>query len=130
MGFMLPSLLGLLLAFRAGGSSSGDFSASIRALEESLEKTPDRLDLWVSLGLFYFQSGDPEKAEEAFQKVLSLDPEHLTAWYQLALIYEKRQDWNRARSAWERVLRNAQNERLRQVSRKHLAHIRSLLQED
>lgn len=50
--------------------------AQIPATKAALEREPNNVEIWISLGNEYFDSHQPQLAVDAYAKAMTLDPKH------------------------------------------------------
>lgn len=64
-------------------------AAAIEEAQILLQKQPQNMNLWVSLGNAYFDTEQPEKAIEAYGKALGLKPDQPNVLCDQAIMYRK-----------------------------------------
>lgn len=59
-----------------------------KLLEQAIELSPKRQQLYYQLATVYMQMGDMQKAEELYKTTIEFDPVISEGWWRLALLYE------------------------------------------
>ncbi|MDO5720471.1 MAG: tetratricopeptide repeat protein [Actinomycetaceae bacterium] len=96
--------------------------ARILDLEKLKSEQPDNLDIFLELGLLYFNYGDLDNAQANWEHVTESDPDNIQAWYNLGFLYlslEPAQTDN-AEHAWDRVVEIDPESPLAQTVRNHM----------
>jgi cytochrome c-type biogenesis protein CcmH/NrfG len=93
-------------------------------IEKAIEADPDNSELWVHLGLVHRKLDRVEDARNALERASNLNPKNANAYFMLGLIYEKKKDTAKALAAWEACLKNAKEDRMREIAGKHIKHLK------
>lgn len=128
---MLPAALAFIalavsLLWRDARSQSQADPEVLRAkavLEAAIQKDPENSELWLHLGFVFKKLGDVDAAQAAFENSVRLNPKNAGAHYMLGLIYEKKKRTEQAIAAWKACLEHAKDDNMREIARKHLAHL-------
>jgi tetratricopeptide (TPR) repeat protein len=67
-------------------SRQGKIEAAIELLQETANRHPSSVQLWLGLGSLWFQKGDTAQAEQAFRKAVEADPRTAEGWFRLGCI--------------------------------------------
>lgn len=92
-------------------------------LEEAIKKDPENSELWLHLGFVFKKLGDVDGSQKAFEKSVALNPKNTSAHYMLGLIYEKKKMVEQAIAAWKACLELTKEDTMREIAKKHLAHL-------
>ena len=132
-GVMVGAVAALVLwgPFTLGGAQDNAQNATYEeelkrakaAIEEALKKDPNNSELWVHLGYAERNMQQIDQAQAAFEKAISLNPKNVTAHFMLGLIYEKKKLYSNARTSWRVCLENSQDQRIKEMARKHLTQL-------
>lgn len=83
---------------------SGFFDKAVERYNTYLAANPNETDVWVDLGVCYFELEDYGKATDAMQKALDLDPEHLIAHFNMGIVKFSEGDVETAKDWWLEVV--------------------------
>lgn len=76
----------------------------IAAIQDAEAKIPNRLELSMTTGVYYYNKQDYKTAAKYFEKIVAIDQYNPLAWYRLALCKFYRLDFESAQQAFDRVL--------------------------
>ncbi|HEY9687809.1 MAG TPA: tetratricopeptide repeat protein [Coleofasciculaceae cyanobacterium] len=65
------------------------YEKAINLYQEVLARSPQRSDVWTTLGFAYELQQEPRKAKAAYEKAIALDPGYKEAYRNLATMYDK-----------------------------------------
>ncbi|GJQ64772.1 MAG: hypothetical protein SCALA702_38250 [Melioribacteraceae bacterium] len=80
-------------------NDSGFYEKAIQRYKEYLEISPKEADVWVDMGVCYYQLQQYDSAISAMNKGLEIKPDHQIAHFNLGIVYmasgamEKAKDW-------------------------------------
>lgn len=96
--------------------------ARILDLEQLKSEQPDNLDIFLELGILYFNYGDLDNAQSNWEHVTEQDPDNIQAWYNLGFLYVSLNpaQTERAQAAWEKVVEIDPESPLAQTVRNHM----------
>ena len=119
------AVLALTAAWQARSAGTADPEAlrAKQAIEAAIAKDPGNSELWLHLGFACKKLDDVEGSQNAFEKAVSLNPRSASAHYMLGLIYEKKKLKEQAIASWKACLANATDDQMKEIARKHLAHL-------
>lgn len=84
-------------------SSTDRQADAIAAYEKSLENDKNLTEIYVPLGILYFQAGDVKKADELLSKALAAAPDNAETQFFLGLIRSSQGDDNTALAAFQKA---------------------------
>jgi len=76
----------------------------IAAIQDAESKLPNRLELSMTTGVYYYNKQDYKTAAKYFEKIVTIDQYNPLAWYRLALCKFYRLDFEGAQQAFDHVL--------------------------
>lgn len=96
--------------------------ARILDLEQLKSEQPDNLDIFLELGILYFNYGDLDNAQSNWEHVTEQDPDNIQAWYNLGFLYVSLDpaQTDKAQDAWEKVVEIDPESPLAQTVRNHM----------
>jgi tetratricopeptide (TPR) repeat protein len=92
--------------YRAGRAfkSAGDVAGAERCYRQAVERAPDYVDAWISLGILLRQSGRPEEAAQCQRRALAISPGNSLAMSNLANVLNDLHEYQEAEALYRKVL--------------------------
>lgn len=85
-------------------NDSGFKEESIKWYKEYLKDHPDAADVWVDMGVCYFDMDDFETAITSMKKGIELNPQHQIAHFNLGIVNYTKGDIQKAKEWWNKAI--------------------------
>jgi tetratricopeptide (TPR) repeat protein len=85
-------------------SSSEDYQATIKSLQEFLEMVPNSAEAHFNIGAAYEKMGDTENALASYRKAVEFAPDMYDAWLAMGDLCGKTQKWQEGMEALGKAL--------------------------
>lgn len=85
-------------------NDSGFKEESIKWYKEYLKDHPDAADVWVDMGVCYFDMNDFETAITSMKKGIEINPQHQIAHFNLGIVNYTKGDIQKAKEWWNKAI--------------------------
>lgn len=85
-------------------NDSGFKEESIKWYREYLKDHPDAADVWVDMGVCYFDMDDFETAISSMKKGIEINPQHQIAHFNLGIVNYTKGDVQKAKEWWNKAI--------------------------